>query len=302
MNRIAGPVIAPIVARLDDIRLMHGQALTRQLRRCPPDTPLGDVEFGAFSQWGEDGIIQHLLNHVAIDRRTFVEFGVEDYRESNTRFLLRNDNWEGLILDSDEAHISRIRRDPIYWRHSLTAVKAFVTRESIDQLISSMELSGDIGLLSIDIDGNDYWVWEAIQCIQPRIVICEFNSLLGRSRPVSVPYSEEFRRHEAHFSGLYFGASLAAFCHLAGRKGYKFIGCTSSGNDAFFVRDDLECAIPPRTAEQGYVLSKARESRDQAGRLTFASGGERLRIIGDMPLVDVITGQKLKVSNLPEYR
>lgn len=145
------------------------------------------AEFQVSSQWGEDGIIQFLIRRVAIPRPVFVEFGVQDYRESNTRFLLQNDNWSGLVLDNSPQNIAAIRSDPIYWRHNLKAEHAFVTRENINSLIANQGIIGDIGLLSIDIDGNDYWVWEAIDGISPRIVLIEYNSLFGRHAEVTIP-------------------------------------------------------------------------------------------------------------------
>ena len=117
---------------------------------------LRESEFRTFSQWGEDGIIQRLIRTVPIERRLFVEFGVQDYSEANTRFLLLHDNWSGLVMDGDEANIESIRRSDLFWRHNLKAHRAFITRENIDELLRANGVEGDIGLLSIDIDGNDY--------------------------------------------------------------------------------------------------------------------------------------------------
>src|SRR5688572_1627807 len=109
-------------------RIHHrlGRIENRQLSALPQDGPLSAYEFGSSSQWGDDGIIQHLLRHVPIERRLFVEFGVESYVEANTRFLLINDNWSGLILDGGAENIASIRRDPIYWQRNLKAVQAFI--------------------------------------------------------------------------------------------------------------------------------------------------------------------------------
>ena len=156
---------------------------------------LRDVEFRAFSQWGEDGIIQYLINQVPIESTSFVEFGVENYLEANTRFLLINDNWKGLVLDGSERHIDFIRNDKIYWRHDLSAECRFITRENINDTLDECGFRGDIGLLSIDIDGNDYWVWESIDIIKPRIVVCEYNSVFGDQQAVTVPLRRGFRTH-----------------------------------------------------------------------------------------------------------
>ena len=115
-----------------------------------------EVEFKVFSQFGEDGIIQYLINSIPIENKIFIEFGVENYKESNTRFLLINNNWKGLLIDSDEKSINSIKNDDIYWKHDIKAVCEFITKENINSIFSSNGFEGDIGLLSIDIDGNDY--------------------------------------------------------------------------------------------------------------------------------------------------
>jgi hypothetical protein len=251
-----------------------------------PAMTLRDSEFAVFSQWGEDGILQYLIARVPIENQTFIEFGVEDYLEANTRFLLMHQNWSGLVIDGSEAQVDAIKRQDVYWRHDLTAVHAFITRENINELIGG-RFHGDVGVLSIDVDGNDYWVWEAIEVVSPRIVICEYNSVFGAKRAVTVPYDPKFFRTEAHFSNLYFGASLPALHHLATRKGYVFVGCTKAGNDAFFVRQDLAHHCTALTVEEGYIFSKARESRNSEGRFDFVSGEERLKVIAHLNVFDV---------------
>ncbi|MFM6025585.1 MAG: hypothetical protein ACKPER_22095, partial [Dolichospermum sp.] len=121
-----------------------------------------DNEFRAFSQWGEAGIIQFLIRNVHISRKIFVEFGVQNYTESNTRFLLINNNWSGLVIDGGLEEITYIKNDPIYWQYNLKAINSFITKDNINQILSDNGIQGEIGLLSVDIDGNDYWVWQAI--------------------------------------------------------------------------------------------------------------------------------------------
>jgi hypothetical protein len=256
-----------------------------------------ETEFQVFSQFGEDGIIQFLISNVDIPHKTFVEFGVEDYKESNTRYLLVNDNWSGLVIDGGQANIESIKSDAIYWKHDLTALSAFITKDNINSLIAS-RFSGDIGLLSIDIDGNDYWIWDSINVVNPRIVICEYNSVFGKKHNISIPYSEDFVRKKAHFSHLYFGASLRALCMLAEKRGYFFVGCNSAGNNAFFVRKDVIGNLPVVSQEEGYVASKFRESRDEHGNLNFISGENRIKLIASMSVFDFKTGRMVKLSNL----
>ncbi|HVN49161.1 MAG TPA: hypothetical protein VMU30_10135, partial [Bacteroidota bacterium] len=249
-NRIDKPTI--------ENRVLLGQILSKDVQTKQNIRDLSEVEFKIFSQHREDGIIQYLIHHIVIPNKTFVEFGVTDYRESNTRFLLFNNNWRGLIMDAGKKHISRIRSSDFYWQYDITAVHTFITKENINQLLLDHNVKGDIGLLSIDIDGNDYWVWEAITVIQPRIVVCEYNSIFGKKSAVTIPYQANFYRTSAHFSNLYFGASLKALCLLAEKKGYAFIGADSSGVNAFFVRKDLAQNFAIRNSDDGYVENMAR--------------------------------------------
>lgn len=253
-----------------------------------PSAPLRTCEVRVFSQWGEDGIIQHLIRHVPLSRPVFVEFGVEDYLESNTRFLLVHNNWSGLVLDCSEASIERIRASSIYWRHNLKAVHAFVTRENINELIRAQGLRGDIGMLSIDIDGMDYWVWESLEAVTPAIVIAEYNYRFGPDRAVTVPYDPSFDRRRAHHSLAYYGASLRALWRLAQRKGYELVGCESHGLNAFFVRRDLlPAAIPPRLPEEAYVAANFREAHDEGGARMDITPEAEAGLIAGLPLVDV---------------
>src|SRR5260370_15678967 len=203
------------------------EALGRIEGRQLANVPAGDLqgaEFRTFCKWGEDGILQHLLRHVAITKKIFIEFGVENYTESNTRFLLVKDNWSGLVIDGSAANIDFIKNDDIYWRHNLKAEHAFITAESINDLIRRNGIEGEIGLLSIDIDGNDYWVWQAIDVVNPSIVVLEYNSGLGPERAVTIPYDARFVRSKAHYSNLYYCASLSALWLLGKRKGYSLVG------------------------------------------------------------------------------
>lgn len=259
---------------------------------------LGEVEFGVYSQWGEDGILHYLLSRIDVPNEVFVEFGVQDYTEANTRFLLKRRNWTGLVLDSSATNVARIRKDPISEMYDLRSVAAMVSAKNINALIRRAGIEGDIGLLSVDIDGNDYWVWKAIDVISPRVVVCEYNSVFGDEHAVTVPYDPSFERSTAHHSKLFFGASLPALRRLAADKGYVFVGCNTSGVNAFFVRSD--CAAPFAALEKSaaHVESKFRESRDRAGKNTFLSGAARRAEIADCLVFDVSSGRTVRMGEL----
>lgn len=246
------------------------------------------AEFGVFSQFGEDGIIQFLVQRVPIRNHVFVEFGVEDYVESNTRFLLVHDAWRGLIIDAGTAHRRFLEDSRLAWRTTIDAVTAFIDRENVNDVVRAGGVSGEIGLLSIDIDGNDYWVLDAIDCVAPQILVAEYNSLFGPDRAVTVPYDPSFDRGSKHFSHLYWGASLQSLTRAADRKGLALVGGNRAGNNAFFVRREALDDIPERTAAQCWRPAQFRESRGPDGELTFLSDdAEKLRLLRDLPLIDL---------------
>jgi hypothetical protein len=278
------------------LRLQLGSIEARLARQAPN---LEDAEFRAFSQFGEDGIIQWLVARVPIPDRLFVELGVEDYREANTRFLVERDGWHGVVVDSGTAHLDYLSATGLDWRYGVEARSAFITRDNIQELLA--DVPRDLGILSIDIDGNDYWILDQLTSLSPRIVIAEYNSVFGPGRPVSVPYDATFERAKAHWSLLYFGASLPAFGHLLGQRGYRLVGSNRTGLNAFFVRGDVAGGLPDLAPGDAWVESRFCESRDRQGRLSFLrSHAERRAVMADMPLVDVATGERLTVADLDE--
>ena len=268
--------------------LLLGKLLARQNKQLPILDDLAEAEFKVFSQSGDDGIIQYLIHKVDIPNKTFIEFGVENYVESNTRFLLKNDNWSGLLIDGGQKSIDYIKADDIYYQHKLEVIHSFITAENINELITRGGLSGEIGLLSVDIDGNDYWIWKAIQVVQPVIVVVEYNSVMGKERAVTVPYKADFVREKEHYSHLYFGASLKALCTLAEEKGYYFVGSNSYGNNAYFVKKERLGALKALSAEEGYVMSHFRESRDKQGNMNYLSGADRYACIKGLQVYNVV--------------
>lgn len=285
--------LVPLMSEeMERIRQAIGRVEARQVKDA---SRIADAEFRVYSQWGEDGIIQNLIGRIPGVDPSFIEFGVEDYRESNTRFLLVNNNWRGLILDAAGSQLDTVRRSKTYWQHSLTAVTAFITRENINDLIQSAGFAGDIGLLSVDIDGNDYWVWKAIDCVRPAIVVAEYNAILGCDHPLTIPYDPAFDRTRAHFSHVYYGASLSALHALGEEKGYALVASNSAGNNAFFVRRDLLGTLKALRPADVFVKPRFREARNPDGSLGFLDLKAARDLIADMPLVNVSTGQ---VTNL----
>ena len=288
-------ILRSIPRKIVQIQEALGRIESRQIKDC---VNYQDSEFRVFSQWGEDGIIQWLINRVDIERKVFVEFGVENYTESNTRFLAIYNNWSGLVIDGSKENIDYIKSDPIYWACNIKAVESFITSENINEILKENGISGDIGILSVDIDGNDYWVWQAINAINPRIVICEYNSHFGKNSKVSTPYDPGFVRDTAHHSKVYYGASISALNHLAIKKGYSLVASNLAGNNIFFVRNDLLKDLEVISVDKAYVQANFREYHDTNGRLTYDNFDDRLKKISNLELIDIQTNFAIKISNL----
>lgn len=298
LGRLMG--IDELREQLIESKLLSAKLLVNQMKAGGALARIADAEFKVFSQFGDDGIIQYLIHQIGIpqDKQIFIEFGVQNYQESNTRFLLMNDNWRGLILDGDKDNMDYVIQSTDYWRYDLTAVAAFIDRDNVNDLFLQHGFSGEIGLLSVDIDGNDYWVWERIEAVSPMIVVAEYNSLFGAQHAVTIPYDPTFQRSHAHYSNLYWGASLKALCLLAERKGYAFVGSNSAGNNAYFVRFDKLTNIRPLDAEQGYVAARFRESRNVGGSLTYLGSSACLQEISKMEMFDIERATVIHVADL----
>ncbi len=279
--------ISKINERFDEVKINQGIILS-SLNESKATSNLKDYEFKVFSQWGEDGIIQHLTKSIEIKNKTFIEFGVEDFFESNCRFLLMKDDWKGFVIDGSKSNIQRLKNSYFYWKHHLDAVDKFITKENIEDILATSGFENDLGILSVDLDGNDFYILEAINNFSPRILICEYNPVFGGSRKITIPYQADFYRSNTHHSNLYWGASLAAMTYLADKKGYSLVGTNTAGNNAFYVRNDLlNDKVKVLSVEAAYSPSNYRESRDEHGNLTFIPADKRLDVIKGLPVYEV---------------
>ena len=259
MRRLADALERRVNRRRDDAFVLQasnkvGQQLLllqyqELLRRGAPLPSFDQVEFRAFSQNGEDGILLYLFALLGTTDKRCVELGCGDGIECNTANLILNHGWTGLLVDGRGQRVRKGRRfyarcrDTSTWPPDL--VQAWVTAENVGALLVERGLSGEIDLLSLDLDGVDYWIWKAIDGVRPRVVVLEYNNLLGPERSVTVPYSPDFRAPVEGGQINYFGASLRAYCRLASQKGYRLVGCERYGFNAFFVRDDVGAAFLP---------------------------------------------------------
>ena len=259
---------------------------------------LSEVEFQVFSQWGEDGIIDWIVSRISKIPKNFLEIGTQDYRESNTRFLLINKNWDGFLIEADKKDIKKIKSQRIYWKYNLKVRNEFITKENINNVVKKLKVPKKIGLLSLDIDGVDYWVLKELSAISPAIVICEFNSLFGLKNSVTVPYKKEFIRSKEHYSNLFYGASIKAFIDMMKKKNYLFLGTNSAGNNAFFLKKNLWKKITKGIRKKRIFRSKFRESRDIRGNLTYLDKNKSLELIKNKLIMDLKDKKEKKISKL----
>jgi hypothetical protein len=287
LERQADSLDLPTRSSPKHTKVLVGTMLAQlNLQRTPRE--LREVEFQVFSQFGDDGIVQYLVHSLGITDRTFIEFGVEDYTEANTRFLLVKDKWSGVVFDGSQRHVDYINRDLVSLFYDVRPRQAFITAENINALLADTGLGFRIGLLSIDIDGVDYWVWRAIEGIEPAIVVIEYNATFGPERPITVPYQPDFVRSIAHPSRLYWGASLAALQDLGQEKGYAFIGCNANGNNAYFVRNDYASSAAIADLERPFHAASFAEHQIEGVR---TRGTQVLDAIRGLPVHNVRTGE-----------
>jgi len=245
--------------------------------------------FGMLSQNGEDGMLLALALETGGDATSFAEIGCGT-NGGNSGFLARELGWTGIMVDGSEANLDEIRlRFP---GERVRPVHAFVTRETVDELLVAHGLTGDIGLLSIDIDGNDVWVWEAVTAARPRIAVVEYNALFGPSRSVAVPYDAAYTYSPG---STWYGASLAAVTAVSARKGYRLVATEPRGSNAIFLRADVATEIPAVEPEDAYspLLAPVHAYADPIGPersaklLAQRDEVERALAAGELPLVEV---------------
>jgi len=303
-RRLIGPELATLrghQARLDEqqqsLRVALGALSAHEIAGSAASC--NQAEFRAFSQFGEDGIIEFLIQRCDVSPCSFVEIGVETYAEANTRFLAEHRLWRGLIVDQNPRLSRDLARTKLDWRSQVRAVSAFVTRANVRQMVTPFVGTGGLGLLSVDIDGVDYWVLERLVDLDPAMVVVEYNALFGDTASVSIPDDAGFDRRRPEFHNIYYGASLAAFEHLLTAQGDALAACVTAGNNAFFVRSDRLGDVPAQTVADAYRPRRFVEHRAVDGSLTGITDRSRqLQDVERLPLIDVTDGRSLTVGDI----
>jgi hypothetical protein len=203
----------------------------RRDRRSPTD--LRNFERQIYSQYGEDGVIAEIFRRIGEGGKFAVEFGIEDGTECNTRHLFEDCGWSGLLIDGSPEYVASARA--LYAGRPVEVMNRFITVENILEIFREGRVPRDFDLLSIDIDGNDYWIWEKITtAYRPRVVVIEYNGRWAPPREWVIPYDPDFRWD----GSVYYGASLESMARLGASRAYRLVGCSFAGLNAFFVRDD----------------------------------------------------------------
>lgn len=195
---------------------------------------LSDASFDVFTYHGEDGIIGYLLRKLHPVKPVFADIGSGDCVKSNCACLATHYGWQGVFIDNDGRQLSVGKR---FYRHNpqVRFAEAHAGMENVNALLESQGIVGEIGLLSVDIDGNDYWIWKAIEVISPAIVVIEAKVEFGL-HDVIVPYSAGNHRS---VDEKYNGASVKAFEKLGRAKGYRLAGANKQGYNLFFVKEEI---------------------------------------------------------------
>jgi hypothetical protein len=224
------------------LRTAHGSAV-----------PLAEFESGLLSQNGEDGLLEAIFQVIGFKTRSIVEFGFAATEASFLNLVLAHD-LDAYFMDgsSDTCRLASALFRVMGRQRRMHVTRTFITAENINQVIAGMGLSGELDALSIDVDGNDYWIWQALDVVSPRLIVAEYNDRLGPDAAVTIAYDPSFDFSQSPHE-FYQGVSLAALGKLATEKGYRLIGCESSGTNAFFLRNDIDApSFPTQTVAESF--------------------------------------------------
>lgn len=240
---------------LTGLYYVQSELLIRDILRDPKYQDPKRLEpygFKGNSQLDEDGIIQEIFHRIGTTDKRLIEFGVGGQEmENNTVYLIKR-GWKALWLDGDPKKCEFLRKafaGPVGTKRLIIG-NELVTCENVNDIFKKYGFTGEMDLLNIDIDGNDYWVWEKLNIINPRVVVAEYNAKYAPPMEwiLAHNHNHKFKKND------YMGASLTSITKLAEKKGYSLVGTTLSGANAFFVRNDLleDHFCAPYTPENHY--------------------------------------------------
>jgi hypothetical protein len=257
---------------------------------------LWDAGYSVYSQWGEDGILDYLCRALGIERPHYLDFGAGDVCLSNGRWLLQSRGGSGVFVDARDDLSRTLSESDLSLYTDSTAIQSFLDYKNSPSVLeeATKRLGGVIDIFSLDLDGQDYWVLNSLLKLNSKVIVLEYQAYLGPSLAITVPRSKVFDRTSAHFSWIYYGASLGAFTHLLSDRGYVLIGSNRQRTNAFFVRKDLVSNSPLSGLKvpslESLCDSRGGESRNSSGELVGVQGFGRRELISETSWTDVKTG------------
>ena len=298
--------LSSIVSKANDRNIFAiGSAHFSEVRQYYPNIKnLSDVDYKFFSQTGEDGIIDYLLYSLNIKIPKFVEIGVGDYSESNTRYIFEKNCCKGMIIDKNHNLKNKVSKVVKLWRGDLTIVETKVTSKNIADILFSNNFASNVDILSLDIDGIDYWIIDTLPEEFSKVVVVEYNSIFGSNLEVTIPNIDNFDRKKYHYSYLCYGASLKALVKLMKRKKYVFVGTNIACHNAFFVLESevkkLNLTLPDTNNLTKYSTSHLSDSRSIDEKLSYLSGKQKLKEIEDCEVIDLSDKENklVKIKNI----
>ena len=250
-----------------------------------------ETDLKIYSQNGEDGIIDYLLFSLNIEKPKFIEIGVGDYSESNTRFFFERTSGDGLIIDIIDDFEKKVKENVKIWKGNLKILQQNIDANNILDTLKNNNFSQKIDLLSLDIDGIDYWILKELPKNFCKILVAEYNPYFGDKFKITVPNIKNFNRSSYHYSNLCFGASLPALIDLLKTKGMDFVGTNLFKNNAFFVNNDFVKMLNLEKINELdlklYVNANFRESRNISGSMSYIDPKNVLNQIKDCKIIDL---------------
>ena len=265
---------------------------------------LNSVDYKIFSQNGEDGIINYLTSQLNINKPKFIEIGVGDYSESNTRFIFETVSPHGMIIDCIKNFREKVKGNVLIWKGQLEIIEQQVSNKNILHLINSKNFFENLDIFSLDIDGVDYWILKELPKNFSKIAIIEYNPIFGVEKNITVPNIENFNRNDYHYSNLCFGMSLKAAIKVMEEKNFYFVGVNLMRNNAFFVsnifsKDDYFRNLEVDNLEN-IDNANFQESRDKNGKLNYLGGKKKIQEISECEVVELDDNdyKKIKIKDL----
>jgi hypothetical protein len=261
---------------------------------------LSDVDYKIFSQNGEDGILDYILHQLNIDKPKFIEIGVGDYIEANTRFIFERCSPKGAIIDCMEDLEQKVKKNIKLWKGELKIINRVIDSNNIHEVMKQSNCSSNLDIFSLDIDGVDYWILDKLPENFSNIAILEYNPTFGSELEVSIPNIKNFDRTKYHYSNLCFGMSLKAAIKIMNKKNFYFLGSNLLKNNAFFVSNEFKKEkffknlIIDRLEDS--TNSNFTESRDIVGNLNYLDSKKRIKEISECEVVDLSVSKNKNVK------